>query len=313
MLSEELEKRMMKIIDKLEKICINKDSPIDIEKYEYRIQKNVKKRLSQATTKVSLFMDQDNIEKASQKTSNNCTNKKQPSISLDTKKLITIGDFQIELEKLIEILEDIFNNKGNKTCLEKYVNNIIIDVEDLNMDKDTKVKKFGETLEKKYHKILLLFQRYIKENRLVNDIIEKEKEKEKIKNNIEIKMPKKNRRRSLFERASNQKTCFPFLSKDNNDKDEKKIIKDYPDFGNTLLNEIRKGIEKKRNSCVEIVNSEKKYDINKKEKNVKENLDSNSSNSSEDDSCEDNNENNNNVYRPGKLRSSLCFDNLFIC
>ena len=75
-------------------------------------------------------------------------------------------------------------------------------------------------------------------------------------------MPKKNRRRSLFERASNQKTCFPFLSKDNNDKDEKKIIKDYPDFGNTLLNEIRKGIEKKRNSCVEIGNSEKKYDIN---------------------------------------------------
>ena len=66
-------------------------------------------------------------------------------------------------------------------------------------------------------------------------------------------------------------------------------MKDFPNFGNSFLSEMKEDIKK---------NNEKNSD--------EENSESN-------DDIEDKNEEKNNVYKPGRLRSSLCFENLFIC
>ena len=66
MLSSDLESRMIQIIEKLDKLEIKekrptaKNVPIETEKYEYLIQKNVKKRMSQVTAKVTNFLAQLN-------------------------------------------------------------------------------------------------------------------------------------------------------------------------------------------------------------------------------------------------------------
>ena len=162
MLSSDLESRMIQIIEKLDKLEIKekrptaKNVPIETEKYEYLIQKNVKKRMSQVTSKVTNFLAQLNgDEKENDKLKE--TALVRPSMALNMKRLITVGEFQIELQKLLEILEFSLNdeNKENKNYLEKYVNDISLVSDDNSdsIDDSAKIKKFGDTLKKKYHKI----------------------------------------------------------------------------------------------------------------------------------------------------------------
>ena len=306
MLSTELETRISQIIEKLNKLSLkekrptNKNNPKESLKYEYRIQKNAQRRMSQITNKVTDFFFEDEagkkLELNQEKKINEC-NKIIPtkSIALNMKRLIKVGEFQIELNKLLDILEFVLD-EGNKNkennYLEKYTNDIIYvsDDSDLNkINKDIKIKKFGETLEKKYHKISQLLKGYIKENLIVNNLIDKEK-----KNNIDKEhIIKKGKRRSLFDN-------IPLI----NEK-ENKVLKDFPNFGNSFLSEMKEDIKKnKRYSCVNITKEEKK--------NIEKNF-SDEENSESDNDIEDKNEENNCVYRPGKLRSSLCFENLFAC
>ena len=292
MLSTELETRISQIIEKLTKFITkenpsknttNENIPKESLKYEYRIQKNAQRRMSQITNEVTDFIFEDENAPKSEldKEKSNESNKIIPpnSIALNMKRPINIGEFQIELNKLLEILEFVLdeNNKNElNNYLEKYANDITYasDENDTKIiNDDLKIKKFGETLEKKYHKILKLLKGYIKENYIVNNMIEKEK-----KNNIDINKPiKRGKRRSLFDN-------IPLIN-----ENQDKVLKDFPNFGNSFLSEMKEDIKK---------NNEKNSD--------EENSESN-------DDIEDKNEGKNNVYKPGRLRSSLCFENLFIC
>ena len=317
MLSPELEKRITNIISKLETKCSDKcNKVIENEKYEYHLQKNAKKRLSQMNAQIPCFVIPQEEEK-----NNDVIEKKnkffqRPSIALNVNKLITVGEFQIEFGILLNILETVLNNDDNDNnndiimnCLKKYADNIISDT-DSNInnrtDCDDKIEKFLLTLKKKYHKILLLLQRYIKENKIVDDLIEKEKAKLKNTNNLNNKnsknVPRKSRRRSLFERFPNRNDDLicPFLiNNDNNniikadncEKEEPVQIREFPKFGNTLLSEIKEGI-RKRKSCVDIGNKENKYkfvfnDVNNdkdKENVIEEKSESESDSDSENNS-----------------------------
>ena len=293
MLSPELEARISQIIEKLNKLSLkennskDKITPLESEKYEYRIQKNAQKRMSQITTKVTDFFFEDEDGKKinpEQKSENTESSKISPSIALNMKRLIKIGEFQIELEKLLEILEFSLNEENadkKNELMEKYINDITFVSDENSMNDEIKMKKFEKSLEKKYHKIAQLLKGYIKENLIVNNIMEKEKKN---------KIIKKGKRRSLFDN-------IPLI----NEK-ENKVLKDFPNFGNTFLSEMKEDIKKnKRYSCVNIDKT-----------NIVKNIsDEENSESDNEDVNEDNN--NNKVYRPGKLRSSLCFDNLFIC
>ena len=292
MLSTELETRISQIIEKLTKFITkenpstnttNENIPKESLKYEYRIQKNAQRRMSQITNEVTDFIFEDENAPKSEldKEKSNESNKiiLSNSIALNMKRPINIGEFQIELNKLLEILEFVLdeNNKNElNNYLEKYANDITYasDENDTKIiNDDLKIKKFGETLEKKYHKILKLLKGYIKENYIVNNMIEKEK-----KNNIDINKPiKRGKRRSLFDN-------IPLIN-----ENQDKVLKDFPNFGNSFLSEMKEDIKK---------NNEKNSD--------EENSESN-------DDIEDKNVEKNNMYKPGRLRSSLCFENLFIC
>ena len=276
MLSPELELRMSKIIEKLDKLEKNpviEDFPSECEKYEYLVQKNAQKRVSQNIEKISDFFNPEKEDDSDEEEND------ESSLALNLKKLITIGEFQIELDKLLDILEDSLNNvQKDKKYLDKYVNDIslVTDDDTISMDGTSKIEKFGESLVKKYHKILLLLKRYIRENNIVDDLILKEK-----KNGIK-KVEKGKRRRSLFENV-------PLM-------DEKgyKAIKGYPNLNNTFLKEMMEDIKKrKRASCVNIGN-----EIRKEEKI--------SDSENEEEEIEENGEKIP-VYRPGKLRSSFMF------
>ena len=172
MLTPELESRMSKIIEKLDKLQISdkKESEDDFlseqEKYEYLIQKNAQKRVSQNFEKISDFFNRENEEETEEDDADELS-ENESSIALNMKKLITIGEFQISLEKLLELLEESLNIKENndEKYLDKYVNDIslITDDETVSMDDDTKKKEFAKALVKKYHKIAHLLKRYIGE------------------------------------------------------------------------------------------------------------------------------------------------------
>ena len=294
MLSADLETRISKIIEKLDELAITKKRPVkdnflfDCEKYEYLIQKNAQKRMSQVTEKITDFLNPDNSEEENKKKENNDSSEENtPSIALNLKKMITIGEFQIELDKLLEILEESLNNnepkkEDNNKYLSKYVNDISISTDDNSvlMDNDTKIKKFGETLKKKYNKISLLLKRYIRENGIVDDLIKKER----IKNGGMKKVVKGRKRRSLFDN-------IPSIC-----EREYKVVKELPNFGNTLLSEVEENIKKKKRISYVNIGEENKED----EKDKSENS---------EDSEEEIEENGEKipVYRPGKLRSSFMF------
>jgi len=281
MLSQELESRMTKIIEKLDKLVITEKNPVideippECEKYEYIVQKNAQKRLSTNFENISDFFNPEKEDDEDEST----------SLALNMKKLITIGEFQIGLEKLLEILEKSLNNTNvDKNYLDIYVNDISIVNDTVTMDDATKIKKFGEALVKKYHKISLLLKRYIRENSIVNDLILKEKKKGEIKKAINGK-----KRRSLFEN-------IPLMGENGY-----KAIKGYPNLNNTFLKEIFEDIKKKKRiSCVNI----RKEDKKEKEEDI------NSSSESEEEEEEVEEKGNGEKapsYRTGKLRSSFMF------
>ena len=251
MLSQELESRMAKIIEKLDKLVITDKNPFideippECEKYEYIVQKNAQKRLSTNFENISDFFNPEKEDDDDNDESQNCQN----SLALNMNKLITIGEFQIGLEKLLEILEKSLNNVNeDKKYLDKYVNDISLVNDSVNMAGATKIKKFGETLVKKYHKISLLLKRYIRENSIVNDLILKEKKKGEIKRAINGR-----KRRSLFEN-------IPLMGENGY-----KAIKGYPNLNNTFLKEMIEDIKtKKRISCVNL----RKEDKKEKKKNI---------------------------------------------
>ena len=284
MLSQELESRMTKIIEKLDKLVITEKNPVideippECEKYEYIVQKNAQKRLSTNFENISDFFNPEKEDDDDDEST---------SLALNMKKLITIGEFQIGLEKLLEILEKSLNNTNvDKNYLDIYVNDISIVNDTVTMDDATKIKKFGEALVKKYHKISLLLKRYIRENSIVNDLILKEKKKGEIKKAINGK-----KRRSLFEN-------IPLMGENGY-----KAIKGYPNLNNTFLKEIFEDIKKKKRiSCVNI----RKEDKKEKEEDI------NSSSESEEKEEEKEVEEKGNgekapSYRTGKLRSSFMF------
>ena len=286
MLSQELESRMTKIIEKLDKLVTTEKNPIineipsECEKYEYIVQKNAQKRLSTNFENISDFFDPEKEDADDE--SQNC----QTSLALNMKKLITIGEFQIGLEKLLEILEKSLNNTNvDKNYLDIYVNDISIVNDTVTMDDATKIKKFGEALVKKYHKISLLLKRYIRENSIVNDLILKEKKKGEIKRAINGR-----KRRSLFEN-------IPLMGENGY-----KAIKGYPNLNNTFLKEmIEDNKTKKRISCVNIRKE------NKKEKEEDINSINSSSESEEEEEEVEENKEKTPSYRTGKLRSSFMF------
>ena len=284
MLSQELESRMAKIIEKLDKLVITDKNPVideippECEKYEYIVQKNAQKRLSTNFENISDFFNPEKEDDDDNDESQNCQN----SLALNMNKLITIGEFQIGLEKLLEILEKSLNNVNeDKKYLDKYANDISLVNDSVNMDGATKIKKFGETLVKKYHKISLLLKRYIRENSIVNDLILKEKKKGEIKRAINGR-----KRRSLFEN-------IPLMGENGY-----KAIKGYPNLNNTFLKEMIEDIKtKKRISCV---------NLRKEDKKEKEEEYSGSENEEEQEEVEENKEKTPS-YRSGRLRSSFMF------
>ena len=290
MLSQELESRMTKIIEKLDKLVTTEKKPakdellFECEKYEYFVQKNAQKRLSKNIVNISDFFNPEKEDYEDE------SENRDTSIALNMQKLITIGEFQIRLEKLLEILEKSLDDNvtDDKNYLDQYVNDISLacDNDSVNMDDATKVKKFGEVLVKKYHKISLLLKRYIRENSIVNDLILKEKKKGEIKKAINGR-----KRRSLFEN-------IPLM-----DGNGYKAIKGYPNLNNTFLKEMIEDIKKNRRiSCVNI----RKEDKKEKEEDI------NSSSESEEENEEEEVEEKGNgekapSYRTGKLRSSFMF------
>ena len=285
MLSQELESRMTKIIEKLDKLVITEKNPVideippECEKYEYIVQKNAQKRLSTNFENISDFFNPEKEDDDDE--SHNC----QTSLALNMNKMITIGEFQIGFEKLLEILEKSLNDMNeDKKYMDKYVNDISLVNDTVTMDDETKIKKFGEALVKKYHKISLLLKRYIRENSIVNDLILKEKKKGEIKKAINGK-----KRRSLFEN-------IPLMGENGY-----KAIKGYPNLNNTFLKEIFEDIKKKKRiSCVNI----RKEDKKEKEEDI------NSSSESEEEEEEVEEKGNGEKapsYRTGKLRSSFMF------
>ena len=294
MLTPELESRMSKIIEKLDKLQISdkKESEDDFlseqEKYEYLIQKNAQKRVSQNFEKISDFFNRENEEETEEDDADEFSQENESSMALNMKKLITIGEFQISLDKLLELLEESLNIKENndEKYLDKYVNDIslITDDDTVSMDDDTKKKEFAKALVKKYHKIAHLLKRYIGENNIVNELLSKEKKKGGKKKSIQG-----NKRRSLFDNAL-------LIS-----EKKYKPIKGFPNLGNTFMSEVLANIEKKkRSSCVNIGN------VGKKE----EPLSCDKSSDEEEEEEEEIEENGEKIpaYRPGKLRSSFMFN-----
>ena len=147
MLSSELETRMIEIIKKIEELekkekrPINKNLPLESEKCEYVIKKNARKRMSHVSDDVTDFFNKDKENKENKKRE---TSENSP-ISLNIKKLITLGEFQIELQKLLEILEySLKEEKKEEKYLEKYINDIFLVNDDNKMENNIKIKKFGK-------------------------------------------------------------------------------------------------------------------------------------------------------------------------
>ena len=138
MLTPELESRMSKIIEKLDNLQISdkKESEDDFlseqEKYEYLIQKNAQKRVSQNFEKISDFFNRENEEETEEDDADELSQENESSMALNMKKLITIGEFQISLDKLLELLEESLNIKENndEKYLDKYVNDISLITDD---------------------------------------------------------------------------------------------------------------------------------------------------------------------------------------
>ena len=90
MLSQELESRMTKIIEKLDKLVITEKNPVideipsECEKYEYIVQKNAQKRLSTNFENISDFFNPEKEDDDDNDESQNCQNSLALNIIIDS-------------------------------------------------------------------------------------------------------------------------------------------------------------------------------------------------------------------------------------
>ena len=234
-MTSEVESKIEKVIEKLEKAQINLNyHPTTNETQEgnYRMFKRIAGVVTQANVNVSCFdmqpeSNQASINETSNEISNSFTEhnssdvldqslpksnlKRRQSIILDLSKIINVGEYKIELGKLLDILdkklpdnkENNSNNENSKNYTEctteeneckKSLSSPKKEIEPIgklernseeispkekneknnnNYNDIDNDKKFQENLPKKYHKIYLLLKTYINENKLVNELNEK--------------------------------------------------------------------------------------------------------------------------------------------
>jgi hypothetical protein len=235
-MTSEIESKISRVINKLENVQTNLNfPPITNETQEgnYRMQKKIAGIITQANVNnISSFDGPNESNQTPTENSNDISNSfsEQPSeiiddqcfpkpsmnrrasIILDLNKIINVGEYKIELGKLLNILdkklpenkENIANNDASKTYTQctteeneprksfvspekkkvKISENIINenskdkspDVHENNKDVDNELikdKKFEDNLAKKYHKIALLLKGYMNENKLINELNKK--------------------------------------------------------------------------------------------------------------------------------------------
>ena len=229
MMTSEIESKISRVIDKLEKAQINLNylpTTNETQEGNYRMQKRIAGVITQANVNVSSFDIQNESNQApitessneisssfSEQTSDILDQslpkpslKRRQSIILDLNKIINIGEYKIELGKLINILDKKLpdnkeinpNNETSKTytqCtteeneskksfsspekkLEKETKSneknsgteLPQEINKNNCDEIANDKKFEDNLSKKYHKIYHLLKAYINENKLVNEL-----------------------------------------------------------------------------------------------------------------------------------------------
>ena len=234
-MTSEIESKIEKVIEKLEKAQIDRNylpTANETQEGNYRMHKRIAGVVTQANINVSRFdmqpeSNQAPINESSNEKSNSFTEQissdvldqslpklnlnRRQSIILDLHKIINVGEYRIELGKLIDILdkklpdnkENNSNNENSKNYTEctteeneckKSLSSPKKKIEPIrkldgnsdelspkeknedniyNYNEIDNDKKFQENLPKKYHKIYLLLKAYINENRLVNELNEK--------------------------------------------------------------------------------------------------------------------------------------------
>ena len=298
-MTSEIESKISRVIDKLENAQTHRNFPPttnETQEGNYRMQKKLAGVLTQVNANISSFIDQNESCQNPVDNSNDISNsfseqpselvdqsfhkpnmKRRASIILDLNKIINIGEYKIELGKLLNILdkklpdnkENIINNDVSKaytqcTTEENEKRKSFISPEkkkeimsesfsnenskekshhhnykdDLN--DQIKDKKFDDNLTKKYHKIALLLKGYLNENKLVNEL---NKKCLKENNNLNDTMNMNYRRKSLFDMTTYlipTESSIQSFGKPN----------ELPNFISNFFKQKRGGKRKKRNTYV---------------------------------------------------------------
>jgi len=298
-MTSEIESKISRVIDKLENAQTHLNFPPttnETQEGNYRMQKKLAGVLTQVNANISSFIDQNESCQNPVDNSNDISNsfseqpselvdqsfhkpnmKRRASIILDLNKIINIGEYKIELGKLLNILdkklpdnkENIINNDVSKaytqcTTEENERRKSFISPEkkkeimsesfsnenskekshhhnykdDLN--DQIKDKKFDDNLTKKYHKIALLLKGYLNENKLVNEL---NKKCLKENNNLNDTMNMNYRRKSLFDMTTYlipTESSIQSFGKPNQ----------LPNFISNFFKQKRGGKRKKRNTYV---------------------------------------------------------------
>lgn len=298
-MTSEIESKISRVIDKLENAQTHLNFPPttnETQEGNYRMQKKLAGVLTQVNANISSFIDQNESCQNPVDNSNDISNsfseqpselvdqsfhkpnmKRRASIILDLNKIINIGEYKIELGKLLNILdkklpdnkENIINNDVSKaytqcTTEENEKRKSFISPEkkkeimsesfsnenskekshhhnykdDLN--DQIKDKKFDDNLTKKYHKIALLLKGYLNENKLVNEL---NKKCLKENNNLNDTMNMNYRRKSLFDMTTYlipTESSIQSFGKPN----------ELPNFISNFFKQKRGGKRKKRNTYV---------------------------------------------------------------
>lgn len=298
-MTSEIESKISRVIDKLENAQTHLDFPPttnETQEGNYRMHKKLAGVLTQVNANISSFVDQNESCQNLAENSNDISNsfseqpselvdqsfhkpnmKRRASIILDLNKIINIGEYKIELGKLLNILdkklpdnkENIINNDVSKAytqCTteenerrksfispEKKKEKISESFSNENskekshhhnykeeLNDQIKDKKFDDNLTKKYHKIALLLKEYLNENKLVNELNNKCL---KENNNLNDTMNMNYRRKSLFDMTTYlipSESSIQSFAKPNQ----------LPNFISNFFKQKKGGKRKKRNTYV---------------------------------------------------------------
>ena len=298
-MTSEIESKISRVIDKLENAQTHLNFPPttnETQEGNYRMQKKLAGVLTQVNANISSFIDQNESCQNPVDNSNDISNsfseqpselvdqsfhkpnmKRRASIILDLNKIINIGEYKIELGKLLNILdkklpdnkENIINNDVSKaytqcTTEENERRKSFISPEKkkeimsesfsnenskkkshhqnykYDLNDQIKDKKFDDNLTKKYHKIALLLKGYLNENKLVNEL---NKKCLKENNNLNDTMNMNYRRKSLFDMTTYlipSESSIQSFGKPNQ----------LPNFISNFFKQKRGGKRKKRNTYV---------------------------------------------------------------